>query len=232
MAIGNRVYLKRNLPSAELVNEYKKIPAANVADCMNRLSAMSADIRLMTNPTQACMCGVALTVKGRAGDNLFLHQALNMCQPGDVIVVANQGDRNRALIGEIMMSYCKYKGIEGMVLDGPIRDVETIKQLGVPTYATGSTPGGPYKEGPGEINVPISVGGVQVCPGDIILGDADGVIVIPKNDAEALLPLARKKCEEDIQKVQKSLDGTVNRKWVEENLVAKKVELIDDYYRY
>ena len=232
MSVGNRVYLKRSLPPSELVEAFKKIPAANVADCMNRLSAMSSEIRLMTNPTDACMCGVALTVKCRAGDNLLLHKALNMCQPGDVIVVANEGDRERALIGEIMMSYCKYKGIAGIVLDGPIRDVETIKKIGMPTYATGSTPGGPFKEGPGEINIPIAVGGVQVCPGDIILGDADGVIVIPKNDAAALLPLALQKCQEDIQKVQKSADGTVNRSWVEQTMVSKKVEIIDDYYRY
>lgn len=232
MAVGKRIYLKRMMISQKVIDDYSKIPAANVADCMNRLCAMHSEIRLMTPFTQKNMCGRALTVKGRAGDNLVLHKALNLCQPGDIIVVANEGDRSRALMGEIMISYCKYKELGGLVLDAPVRDIEAIREIGLPVYATGTTPGGPFKEGPGEINVPISIGGIQVCPGDIILGDADGVIVIPYHDAEVLLEAALKKCGEDIEKVQKTNNGTINRSWVEKNIVAKDFEIIDDFYPY
>lgn len=232
MSVGNRVYLKRHLPPQELVEALGEIPAANVADCMNRLCAMNPEIRLMTSSTGKYMCGAALTVKSRPGDNLLLHQALNMCQPGDVIVVSNEGDRSRALVGELMISYCKYKNIAGLIVDGPIRDIDNIKDLGLPVYATGTTPGGPFKEGPGEINVPIAIGGIQVCPGDIILGDSDGVIVIPRNDAATVLAAAKKKCAEDSAKAAATKAGTIDRSWVDKNITAKQVEIIDDYYQY
>lgn len=127
------------------------------------------------------MSGVAYTVKARGGDNLALHAALNLAGEGDVIVVSNEEDSTRSLIGEVMMSYLRYtKKIAGIVLDGPIRDIDEIGKWDFPVYCTGTTPGGPYKEGPGEINVPIACGGVSVMPGDIILADPDGVIVIPQ----------------------------------------------------
>ena len=105
MAVGNRVFLKRNLPDNYLVEEFSKLPAANVADCMGRLCGMNPSIRLMSNPSEAIMCGVALTVKARPGDNMMLHKAMNMSMPGDVIVVSNEGERSRAIMGEIMYNY-------------------------------------------------------------------------------------------------------------------------------
>ncbi len=106
------------------------------------------------------------------GDNLALHAALNFCQEGDVLVVSNEEDNTRALMGEIMMAYLRYtKKVAGIMLDGPIRDIDEIGHWDFPVYCTGTTPGGPYKEGPGEINVPIACGGVSVNPGDIILAD-------------------------------------------------------------
>lgn len=98
-------FLKRNLPDNYLVEEFSKLPAANVADCMGRLCGMNPSIRLMSNPSEAIMCGVALTVKARPGDNMMLHKAMNMSMPGDVIVVSNEGERSRAIMGEIMYNY-------------------------------------------------------------------------------------------------------------------------------
>lgn len=231
MSIGNRVFLKRSLPEAGLVKRYKKLPAANVADCMSRLYALSSDIRLMSAPTQQ-MCGVALTVKVRPGDNLMLHQALNMAQEGDVIVVANEGDRTHSIMGEIMYKYLSdFKKVAGIVIDGPIRDIDVISQSTCPIYATGTTPGGPYKEGPGEVNTPIAIGNVSINPGDIILGDSDGVIVIPKNDALALIDKAEKNAQADHEKVLKASNGTANRQWVTDALVKSNVEMIDEEYK-
>ena len=176
--------------------------------------------------------GPAYTVKCRAGDNLALHAALSMCNEGDVIVVSNEEDSTRALIGEVMMAYLRYtKKVAGIVLDGPIRDIDEIGKWDFPVYCTGTTPGGPYKEGPGEVNVPIACGGISVNPGDIILADPDGVIVIPRKDAAVILEEARKFQAADEAKLEASKNGTAKREWVDKALEAKGFEIIDDVYR-
>lgn len=178
------------------------------------------------------MVGPAYTVKARAGDNLALHAALNRVSEGDVIVLSNESDNTRALMGEIMMAYLYYtKKIAGIVLDGPIRDIDEIGQWDFPVYCTGTTPGGPYKEGPGEINVPISCGEVSVNPGDIILADPDGVIVIPRKDAATVLADAKKFQAADESKLAAAKNGTAKRDWVEKALQDKGFEIIDDVYR-
>ena len=230
MSVGNRVFLKRNLPARKLVEEFRNLPAANVADTMGRSCALSSEIRLISSPKQA-MAGAALTVKARPGDNLMLHKALDMAGEGDVIIVSNDGDRTHSLMGEIMAVYGAYtRKIAGIVLDGPIRDIEELSQMEMPLYATGSTPGGPYKEGPGEVNVPISIGNIAVMPGDIILGDRDGVIVIPRKDAPEILEAAKKYAVLDAGKVEAAKNGTSKRQWVEDTLVKKQVEIIDGAY--
>lgn len=232
MAIGNRIFLKRELPSKEVVEGFKSIPSANVCDCMNRLYALNPEIKLMSSPKEDIMVGVAVTVKVRPGDNLMIHQALEMAGEGDIIIVSNEGDRSRALIGEIIAEYAQCtKKISGLVFDGPIRDIDAISKMEMPVYATGYTPGGPFKEGPGEVNVPIAIGGVPVNPGDIILGDKDGLIVIPKNDAAALLEEAKVLSASDSAKVEAAKNGTSNKQWVADTLKKKNCEIIDNYYR-
>lgn len=233
MGVGNRVFLRRELPNSKLVEQFKSIPAANVADCMERLSALSSEIKLMSKPTGKIMVGVAITVKARPGDNLLLHKALNIAGVGDVIILSNEGDRTQALLGEIMAAYAAHtKKIAGLVLDGPIRDIDVISQMDFPIYATGTTPGGPFKEGPGEVNVPIACGGIHVSPGDIIIGDSDGVIVVPRNDASTILEAATILSANDKKKVQAATDGTAKREWVDEKLKEKNCEIIDDVYKF
>lgn len=230
MSIGNRVFLKRPMPGQELLDGFTGIPAANIADTMGRSCAMSPRIKLMSG-AQGTMVGPALTVKARAGDNLFIHQALDMSQPGDIIVVSNDEDQTRSLMGEIMFTYAQYqRKLGGLVLDGPIRDTEALRQMSLPVYATGSTPGGPHKEGPGEINVPIACGGISVNPGDIIVADADGVIVIPLKDAPEVLETARRFHEQDTVKVEAARNGTSNRAWVRKILDTKGTQWIDTSY--
>lgn len=230
MSIGNRIFLKRPMPSQELLDGFAGIPAANIADTMGRSCAMNPRIRLMSG-AQGTMVGPALTVKARAGDNLFIHQALDMSQPGDIIVVSNDEDQTRSLMGEIMFTYAQYqRKLGGLVLDGPIRDSDALKEMSLPVYATGSTPGGPYKEGPGEINVPIACGGISVNPGDIIVADPDGIIVIPLKDAADVLQAAKKYHEQDAAKVEAAKNGTSNRAWVAKTIQAKNVEILDQAY--
>ena len=232
MSVGKRIFLKREMPDPAVMAQFKTIPASNTADVMGRSCAMNPRIHLVSQPKDQMMVGPALTVKCRAGDNLTLHAALNLCQEGDVLVVSNEEDSTRALMGEIMMAYLKCtKKVAGIVLDGPIRDIDEIGRWDFPVYCTGTTPGGPYKEGPGEINVPISCGGISVSPGDIILADPDGVIVIPRKDAAAVLAEAQAFQAADEKKLLAARNGTANRAWVDKAIQEKGYETIDDVYR-
>ena len=231
MAVGNRVYLKRPMVSDELLNEYQGIPAANVADCMGRLSALHPRVSLKSSPKQPVTVGRALTVKTRGGDNLMIHKALNMAQPGDVIMVSNDGGTEyRAIMGEVMLGYAIYKQIAGLVIDGPIRDSDAVEAMSMPVYANGTNPAGPYKDGTGEINTPIACGGISVHPGDIVVMDRDGVIVVPWQDAEEVLEGAKKIQAKDAANVHAALTGDADRQWVEDALKEQCTEIIDDQY--
>lgn len=231
MPVGKRIYLKRNLPDPEIVNGFRGIPAANVADVMNRNCAMNPRIHLVSDPREEVAVGTAYTVKARSGDNLAIHAAMQYIGEGDFLVVSNEGETSRSLIGDIMLSYlCYQKKIAGVIIDGPIRDLGDIRTWDFPIYATGSCPGGPYKEGPGEVNVPISCGEISVNPGDIILADRDGIIVIPREDAAAVLPAAKEFQEKDQSKVLLAKQGGLNRDWVDRLLEEKGFEILDEVY--
>lgn len=231
MSVGKRIYLKRELPDPEIMRQFAEIPASNVADVMSRSCAMNPRIHLVSKPSRQMAVGPAYTVKCRAGDNLTLHAALNLCGEGDFLVVSNEEDDTRSLIGEVMMAYLHFtKKVAGIVIDGPVRDIDEIGTWDFPVYCTGTTPGGPYKEGPGEINVPIACGGVSVNPGDIILADPDGVIVIPRRDAAVILEDAKKFKAADEAKGIAARNGTANRAWVDKLLVEKGYEILDEIY--
>lgn len=231
MPVGKRIYLQRNLPNPEIVKGFAKLPASNVADCMERNCAMSPRIKLMSKPDHE-MVGPAFTVHTRAGDNLAIYAALRFCQEGDVIVIANEGDNTRSLIGEVMMSYLRdQKKIAGIVVDGPIRDIDNLQNWKLPIYACDTTPGGPYKEGPGEVNVPVACGNVSVNPGDVILGDPDGVICIPRQDAAEILPKAQAFHEQDEAKAVAFSKETVDLSWVDRSLKDKGFDILDEIYR-
>lgn len=232
MSVGKRIYLKRELPDQALIEEFKNIPASNVGDCMERNCAMNPRIKLVSSPKAQIMAGPAFTVKCRAGDNLALHAALNYCNEGDVIVVSNEEDDTRALIGEIMMAYLYHaKKVAGIIIDGPIRDIDEISTWDFSVYCTGTTPGGPYKEGPGEVNVPVACGGISVNPGDLILADPDGIVVIPRKDAAGVLEAAKKYHANDDSKLEKTIKGTIDRSWVNRKLEEKSFEIIDEVYK-
>jgi RraA family protein len=137
------------------------------------------------------MAGTALTVRVAAGDNLVIHQALELVRPGDVIVVDGGGDVSRALVGEIMATIAMSRGAAGLVIDGAIRDAGALAKQDFPCFARAAIHRGPYKNGPGAINVPVSIGGMVVTPGDIVVGDEDGVVAFPQAIAADLLQKVR-----------------------------------------
>lgn len=184
MSVNCRIRKNFPRPDRALVEAFRGIPVANIDDCMNRMAAVDTRLEPMNHSP---LLGVAFTVKCPAGDNLMFHKALDLAQPGDVLVIAAGGSLSRALCGEIMATYAKSRGLAGFIIDGCVRDRDELAQFeDFPVYARGVVPNGPYKNGPGEINFPVSVGGQVICPGDILVGDGDSVLVIKPEDAERL----------------------------------------------
>lgn len=168
-------------PGRDVLERLAKLPAANIGDAMDRLGV--ADSAIQAIWPGARIAGPALTVWTRPGDNQGIHRALQLARPGDVIVVAGGGDESRALLGELIGERAINLGIAGFALDGAARDAETLGEIGMPVFARATTPAGPYKNGPSRLGTPISFGGVPVMPGDIIIGDSDGVVIIPREQA-------------------------------------------------
>jgi RraA family protein len=176
---------------AGVVEQAARFPSSILADVAGRRGALSGRIAPLA-PTMK-FAGPAVTVEVRPGDNLMIHAALALVKPGDVIVVDGKGDLNSALMGEIMCQQAVALGVAGVVIDGAVRDSEAIRELGFPMYAAGLNPNGPTKFVPGRVNHPISIGGVTVEPGDLVVADADGVTVVERAKAAAMLPLAAEK---------------------------------------
>ncbi|MCD7909060.1 MAG: RraA family protein [Clostridium sp.] len=199
--VGNRIYLNIERPAPELVEQFMNLPSSNVGDMMNRLYCMREYIRQI-NPQPVNMLGTAITVMVPDGDNAFIHKALDLAKPGDILVIDGNGCTTRSLIGEVMFTYAKNCGIAGIVVDGAIRDHDSLAHLDLPVYAKAITPQGPYKNGPGEINVPVSCGGKVVFPGDILVGDPDGICVVRPADAEKILDDVRRKFSGEQEKLK------------------------------
>ncbi|WP_329385469.1 RraA family protein [Streptomyces sp. NBC_01716] len=162
-----------------------EVPAANVGDALQRMTVMDGGIRLFTE--HAALLGNALTVNVRSGDNLAIHRALDEARPGDVLVVNGHGDMTRALVGDLIGEIMVNAGVTGAVVDGAIRDVQALSEMGLAVYARAITPAGPFKNGPGTIGAPVAVGGVVVAAGDVLVGDADGVVVVPRRRVKEVL---------------------------------------------
>ena len=225
MGIGCRIHNHMQRPDREIVERFRGLPVANIDDCMNRTAALRQTIRPIN---KAPLLGTAFTVKVAEGDNLFFHKAMDMAQPGDVFMIDAGGDPNRSIFGEIMVRYCAKRGIAGIVVDGSIRDSDSIAQMDFPVYARGVTPNGPYKNGPGEIGGVVTVGGIVVHPGDIVVGDADGVIVIRPDEAEELAKKVRAFNDNEAVTMERiANEGVPPRPWVDQKLEAIGVEYVD-----
>ena len=161
------------------------------------------------------MAGTAVTVRTRPGDNLAIHRAFDFCRTGDVLVIDGGGELSQALVGEIMSSFAERLGVQGLVIDGAIRDVGALRLRDFPVYARGVTHRGPYKNGPGDINVPVAVGGMVVQPGDVIVGDEDGVLAIGPADVAAVMAAARSQAEQEAASLRAIAEGRFDRSWLE-----------------
>ena len=202
--------------SADVVAKASTFQAAILSDVAGRRGTMHGRVAPVHQNMK--VAGPAFTVEVRPGDNLMIHKALDMAGPGDVVVVDGGGDLTNALFGELMLTYAISRGIAGIVLNGAVRDIDVISASAFPVYAAGVTHRGPYKDGPGEINVPIAIDGMVVHPGDLVLGDADGVLCVPLEGAATILAAAQAKVADEQKTRANMAAGTHDTSWVDATL--------------
>jgi RraA family protein len=223
MTIGFAIHPKPHANDPALLEIVSGIPTPLLSDNMSRVFGAGAALRPMHDGTP--LIGFAVTVKTRPGDNLMVHKAIDISGPGDVIVVDAGGDLSNAIIGEIMLTLAAKRGVAGFVIDGAIRDSDALAKSSLPVFARGANHRGPYKDGPGEINVPAVVGGQKVMPGDIIVGDADGVLAVPRAALLEVCRLAREQMAREDATMRQIADGSIDRSWVDVALRAKGVRV-------
>ena len=217
--LGFRVLPSPPPISDELLARFHGLASSNLADAMGRFNFMDPGIKPRSGLP---LCGLAVTVNCRPADNLMVHKALQVARPGEIVVVAT-GNTTSAVFGELMCHTAVAQRLGGIIVDGAIRDVDAITRLGLPTYSRTVSPGGCDKDGPGEINVPISCGTTVVAPGDIVVGDEDGVAVVPRAHAEEVLQLVAALVEREEKRIAEIHAGTVFRADVDELLRKRGV---------
>jgi regulator of RNase E activity RraA len=223
--IGFRIYINTPRLPAEVVAGFKDVPTGNVCDATDRLGAM--DYRIKPLDSTWRLHGSALTVRTRPGDNLMVWKALDIAQPGDVLVIATYGFTTTSSVGDMVVRTAKARGLAGIVCDGMCRDTSGIRAVGLPTFVVGSVPSTSGKDGPGEIGASVTCGGIPVHSGDIIVGDEDGVVVVPSADAPAVLERLPAIEEKERRRLADIEAGRLIPKWVDETLTAKGCEIIE-----
>lgn len=225
---GFRVRLDFPRLDAALMKRFQDYQVPEISDVLNRLFALDAAIKCQTNKSHR-LCGPVCTVQVFPGDNLMVHKALDVAKPNDIVVVDGHGVRGmNAVLGDIVCTKAKHRGIAGFIVDGLVRDMPGIEHLDFPVFARGTTPVGPLHRGPGEINYPISCGGTVVNPGDVIVADISGIVVIPRERAEEILQRLdgqRAFQEKYLAAVRR---GEFSNAWVDEQLAQHGCPICDD----
>jgi regulator of RNase E activity RraA len=225
---GFRIKSHIERPDRAVIEGFADFETPSISDLMNRLFTMHWEIHNVTAPGLRIL-GPACTVKVFPGDNLMVHKSLDLAQPGDVIVVDAASTTNHAVLGDLVSTKARHRGIAGFVVDGLVRDLPGILSLGdFPVFARGVTPIGPLHRGPGEVNFPVSVGGIVVNPGDLIVGDIVGVVVVPREYSPTLLRRLRAQAEAEADYLQAVAEGRFSNAWVDITLADGGVTGDDD----
>lgn len=224
-SIGFRVKLHIERPTAEEVRGFEGWPTGNVCDANGRLGAMDYHIKPLERTWR--FAGPAITVRARPVDNLILYKALDVAQRGDVLVVTNDASTSTSVLGDRVCAIAKAKGLAAIVTDGMVRDGAGIREVGLPVFARGLNPNGPYKDGPGEVNFPIACGGLPIHPGDIIVGDEDGVVVVAREDGPAVLKMLEKIGAKEQAMADNIDSGKLIPDWVDDVLKEKGCQYME-----
>jgi len=225
MGIGNRIAKNIKRADAAVVAKLKEHPVANIGDCMNRNAAVSSKFKSSNNKV---MAGSALTINTPAGDNLMVYIALDQAKEGDILVINSDGYENRAILGEIITRIAISRGVKGIIVEGAVRDIDELGQLEIPVYYTAVSPNGPYKNGPGEINSPVTIGGKIINPGDIVIGDGDGIVAIKPEEVESVLTKLEEVKSYEASLMKKISAGEkIEFTWAYEKLKQLETEIIE-----
>jgi regulator of RNase E activity RraA len=220
---GFRIRYEIERPDPEIVAGFAEFETPEISDLMNRLYTMTSAIKNLTAP-HLRLLGPACTVKAFPGDNLMVHKSLDIVKPGDVVVIDASSSTMTAVLGDLISMKARHRGIAGFVIDGLLRDLPAILELGdFPVFARGVTPIGPLHRGPGEINFAVSVGGIVVHPGDVIVGDLNGVVVVPQEVAGELLVRLRERAPAERAYSESVARGQFSNDWVDQALEASGV---------
>jgi regulator of RNase E activity RraA len=215
---GFRLKQEIDRPEPSLVAGFGEFDTPTISDLMNRLYTMNHSIKSLTSPDLRIL-GPACTVKVFPGDNLMVHKSLDIAKPGDVIVIDASASTMTAVLGDLVSTKARHRGIAGFVIDGLIRDLPAILALGdFPVFARGVTPLGPLHRGPGEVNYPISAGGIVVNPGDVVMGDLNGVVVVRQEIAADLLQRLRDRAPAENAYAESVARGEFSNDWVDKLL--------------
>lgn len=200
------------LAPAALLDRFSRVVTPHLSDNLDRLAGITALQRFHRGRK---LVGTAFTLKTRPGDNLAIYHALPLLQPGHVLVIDGDGNVNNALVGDLILSYAIQRGCAGFVIDGAVRDTAAFVETDFPCYARGASHRGPYKHGPGALNAPVAIAGQVVNPGDIVVGDEDGVVTFAQADAERLLEAARRSAAKEDAIRAEIQTGRVQQSWLE-----------------
>lgn len=215
MAVDCLLHPESPMPEPELLGRIERLAASLVSDVFGRWAGSTGIMPVAALPPGRVLAGPAFTVRTRPGDNLVVHKALDLARPGEVLVIAAGGGRDRALLGGLMGQYAASRGIVALVVDGAVRDKSDLDRLSPPVFATGLSHLGPYKDGPGELRGPVSIGGLAVEDGDIVVGDEDGIAVIPRARAEEIVALAEQKAAAEAAEAAAISEGRWDRSWID-----------------
>lgn len=218
------VHHPQPMPDDGVIRRFQQLAASLVSDVQDRWPGADRIVPVAGLRAGAVVAGPAFTVRARAGDNLVVHKALDLARPGEVLVVAAGGGTDRAILGGLMGQYATSRGVAALVVDGAVRDRTVLDQVAPPTFATGLNHLGPYKDGPGELRGTVSIGGLVVADGDLIVADEDGVAVVPRSRLDSVLAAAEAKAVAEAAEFRAIADGTWDRSWVDERLVLVPVE--------
>jgi regulator of RNase E activity RraA len=226
--MAGRIHPRRSGPDLARIARFEALSVALISDAMDRLPGVGWPLRAMHAVGERRMVGPAFTVRTRPGDNLLVHKALDLARPGDVVVVDAGGSLENAILGELMAAYAEMRGLCGIVVDGAIRDSAAIARSPFPVFAAGVTHRGPWKSGPGEINGLVTVGRLTIAPGDLVCGDADGLVAIPPSHVDEVLAWAEARQVEEARQMSEIQAGRWDRSWLDAALDGAGCLAVED----
>jgi RraA family protein len=218
-----RLHPMTELPSTDQIERLRKLATSLVSDVFGRWAGAPGLVPIAGLPKGTVMVGPAMTVRTREGDNLVVHKALELVRAGEILVVDAGGSTDRAILGGLIGQYAASRGVAGIVVDGAVRDKSELDEGAPPVFARGLTHRGPYKDGPGEIRCDVAIAGLSVRDGDLIIGDEDGIAVIPRERAEEIIALAESKRSMEAAERAAIASGEWDREWIDQALTVVEI---------